>query len=152
MNEDYSEKLWPAWWVWAMAGVIGSGFGLTVTRFSRPGGALTAVVMTAIIAALLAANAPELAVRGGVLHAGRAHVPLALTGEVEELDTPAMRQANGPGLDARAFLCIRGWIHTGVRVALDDPKDPTPYWLLSSRRPEQLAQAIRRAPTRSDRP
>jgi hypothetical protein len=151
VNEDYSEKLWPAWWVWGTAAVVGGGMGLTVLRFSRLGGALTAVAMTALICWLLARNTPEVAVRAGVLHAGRAQLPVALTGQVEELEPTAMRHALGPGLDARAFLCIRGWIHTGVRVALTDPKDPTPYWLISSRRPAQLAQAIRRAPARSDR-
>jgi hypothetical protein len=152
VNEDYSEKLWPAWWVWGTAGVIGGGLGLTVLRFSGLGAVVTTVVITGLICWLLARNTPEVAVRAGVLHAGRAQVPVGLTGQVEELDATTMRHGLGPGLDARAFLCIRGWIHTGVRVQLDDPKDPTPYWLLSSRRPELLAQAIRRAPARSDRP
>ena len=53
-----------------------------------------------------------------------------------------MRQAHGPRLDARAYLCLRGWIPTGVRIALADPQDPTPYWLLSTRRPEALAAAL----------
>jgi hypothetical protein len=151
VNENYSEKLWPAWWVWAMAGVIGGGIGLTVARFSGPGAILTTVALSGLIAALLARSTPEVAVRDGVLHAGRAHVPLRLTGPVEEFEAVAMRQALGPGLDARAFLCIRGWIPTGVQVALNDPTDPTPYWLLSSRRPAKLAQAIRQATTRSGR-
>jgi hypothetical protein len=54
-----------------------------------------------------------------------------------------MRQARGIRLDARAYLCIRGWLPAGARVILDDPEDPTPYWLVSSRRPEALARAVR---------
>ena len=45
-------------------------------------------------------------------------------------------------LDARAYLCIRGWIPTGIRVAVADPQDPTPYWLVSTRRPEELLTAF----------
>jgi len=29
-----------------------------------------------------------------------------------------------------------------VRVPITDPADPAPYWLLSSRRPRELAAAI----------
>ena len=77
--------------------------------------------------------------------AGRARIPVALLGAPEALDAEAMRQARGPGLDARAYLCLRGWISAGVRVPVLDPRDPAPYWLVSSRRPEDLAEALRRA-------
>ena len=30
-----------------------------------------------------------------------------------------------------------------VRVPVEDPADPAPYWLVSSRRPDQLAAALR---------
>jgi Protein of unknown function (DUF3093) len=85
---------------------------------------------------------PLVEVAGGTLRAGAAHIPLALVGAVEVLDAEQMRQALGPALDARAFLCLRGWIATGVRFTLTDPADPTPYWLVSSRRPDQLAEAV----------
>jgi hypothetical protein len=45
-------------------------------------------------------------------------------------------------LDGRAYLCLRGWISPVVRVELDDPDDPTPYWLVSTRRPAQLVAAL----------
>jgi len=32
-----------------------------------------------------------------------------------------------------------------VRVDLNDPADPTPYWVVSSRRPTELAGAIKAA-------
>ena len=48
----------------------------------------------------------------------------------------------GTGLDARAFLVIRGWVQPVVRVPITDPDDPAPYWLLSSRRPKELAAVI----------
>jgi hypothetical protein len=53
-----------------------------------------------------------------------------------------MRRARGPRLDARAYLCLRGWVAGGVRVTLNDPADPTPYWLVSSTDPTALARAI----------
>jgi hypothetical protein len=32
-----------------------------------------------------------------------------------------------------------------VRVEITDPADPAPYWLVSSRRPVELAEALSRA-------
>ena len=46
-------------------------------------------------------------------------------------------------LDARAWLLVRGWIPGVARITLDDPTDPTPYWLVSTRDPEGLAAALR---------
>ena len=56
-----------------------------------------------------------------------------------------LRQELGPRLDARAYVCLRAWARTGVHVVLEDPQDPTPYWLVSTRRPQDLAQALRAA-------
>jgi hypothetical protein len=41
-----------------------------------------------------------------------------------------------------AFLCIRGWIDPVVRIEITDPADRTPYWLTSTRRPEELLAAL----------
>ena len=93
-------------------------------------------------AVALAVTSPVVEVSDNVLHAGSARVPVSLLGHAEALDVTAMRHELGPGLDARAYICLRAWAKTGVRVALDDPADPTPYWLVSTRRPELLARAL----------
>ena len=33
-------------------------------------------------------------------------------------------------------------MRTAVEITLDDPEDPVPYWLVSTRRPQQLAAAL----------
>lgn len=87
-------------------------------------------------------GAVRLAVAGGQLRAGRAHIPLAQCGRVEALDPEQTRRAGGSDADARAYLLLRPYIPTAVRVAIDDPNDPAPYWLLSTRRPDRLAAAV----------
>ena len=37
---------------------------------------------------------------------------------------------------------IRGWVDPVVRVGIEDPDDPVPYWLISTRRPEDLIRAL----------
>ena len=48
----------------------------------------------------------------------------------------------GTDADARAYLVTRPYIDRGVLVPIADDSDPTPYWLVSSRRPDALAAAL----------
>jgi hypothetical protein len=93
-------------------------------------------------AAVLVGLAPRVEVRDGVLRAGGAFIPVDLLGDAVALDADATRVELGPRLDARAHLCLRGWIHSAVRVEVLDPQDPTPYWVVSTRRPEALVAAL----------
>jgi hypothetical protein len=49
--------------------------------------------------------------------------------------------------DARAYLLLRPYVKQSVQVPVEDPADPTPYWMLSTRRPHDLATAITEAAT-----
>jgi hypothetical protein len=61
---------------------------------------------------------------------------------VTELDASALQERLGTRSDARAFLCVRPYLRGGVEVALADPADPHPYWLIGSRHPAQMAAAV----------
>jgi len=52
--------------------------------------------------------------------------------------------------DPAAFVSIRPWIGPGVQIWLDDPEDPTPYWVVSSRDPARVLAVLRRGGTGSD--
>jgi hypothetical protein len=104
--------------------------------------AAVAVAAAVVVAVLLARTTTAITVADGELHVGVAHVPLSLVARAEVLDGPASRRALGPELDARAFVCTRPWVRTAVRVHLRDPDDPTPYWLVATRRPGDLARAL----------
>lgn len=91
-------------------------------------------------------------VRDGVLYAGAAHIPLGHVGAVEALDAEETRRALGVEADARAFLVIRPYLKRSVRIQITDPDDPTPYWLVSSRHPATLAQALSGLPNGERRP
>lgn len=54
----------------------------------------------------------------------------------------ARRSAMGPQLDPAAFLVSHQWVDELVMLVLDDPEDPTPYWLVSSKDPEGLLRAF----------
>ena len=112
-------------------------------------GLIGAIVITVVVEVLMIVVAPVVAVSDGVLTAGKARIPVALTGAMESSRKTDARQARGPGLDARAFTLFRGWVDPVLRIDLTDPDDPTPYWLVSTRRPDELRAAI--AAERGDR-
>ena len=107
--------------------------------------AVTAAALAIMVAAFVSYGSARVEVRDGHLRAGRARVPLSYVGTVEALDAEAMRRKAGVDADARAYLLLRPYLKRGVRVDLTDPADPTPYWLVACRRPEQLVTALERA-------
>ena len=52
------------------------------------------------------------------------------------------REVLGVGAHPLAFVVQRPWIGGAVQVLLDDPADPTPYWVVSTRHPVELATAL----------
>lgn len=71
-----------------------------------------------------------------------AHLPLHHVATVEPLDREGLRAALGPDLHALAFVVHRPWVRGAVKVILDDPADPTPYWIVSSRRAQELSAVL----------
>jgi hypothetical protein len=92
--------------------------------------------------AILVLTSAVVEVDAGALRAGRAVIPVQQIGPVEVLDAAQMARLRGPGIEPRAYHCQRGWLPLGVKVAVQDPADPTPYWLVSSHHPDLLAEAI----------
>jgi len=146
-STGYTEHLYPSPGVVAAAVVFAGFSGVALLPLGPVAAGVAGVLTVVVVATLLVRASVPVAVRDGVFVAGPARLPLAVVGEVEPLDAAAMRHARGPGLDARAYLCLRGWVPGGVRVHLRDPEDPVPYWLVSSRRPASLAAALTAAAT-----
>jgi hypothetical protein len=105
-------------------------------------GVVVAAVLYGGSIAALSALAPVVSVEEGELRAGRARIPLLLVGEPRSFRGAEATLERGQRLDARAWLCIRGWVDPVVTVPILDPTDPVPYWVLSTRAPERLIAAI----------
>ncbi len=92
---------------------------------------------------VLAVFSPTVSARPDGFRAGVARVDWHNVSHVEVVTKEDARRATGVDLDARAWLVIRPWVKTAVRVHISDDDDPTPYWLVSSKRPEVLANVCR---------
>ena len=76
------------------------------------------------------------------LVAGKARIPITAIGEVTAHHGESARMERGQRLDARAWLLIRGWVDPVVKLEVRDEADPTPYWLVSTRKPEAIIAAL----------
>jgi hypothetical protein len=78
----------------------------------------------------------------GTLQAGPASLPLSALGEASVLGPEQARALRTQDADPRAYMLLRSYVKTAVRVEVVDPRDPHPYLYLSSRHPERLAATI----------
>ncbi|WP_334170798.1 DUF3093 domain-containing protein [Sinomonas sp.] len=138
----YSEKLWPSWWVWIVVVGIAGACILVLAPISIAAGYTGAVLVFLVLCGILIATTPAVVVTPRELRAGRAVLPREFVASAEAFTGDEATAERGTRLDGRAYLCMRGWISAVVRVELDDPEDPTPYWLVSTRRPAKLVEAL----------
>jgi hypothetical protein len=138
----YAERLWLGPLGWVLLVVFALMMSIAFVPVDVRLAAVVGLAVVAVGAAVLVGAAPRVEVRDGTFRAGGARIPVDVLGPVVALDAAATTQELGPRLDARAHLVLRGWIHTAVRVELHDPEDPTPYWVVSTRHPDQLAAAL----------
>ena len=138
----YRERLSPsaAMWLLPPVGAFMAGASLFPLGIGLAA-AVAIVVAVAVVLALLWTQ-PEITVEPAGLRAGKAFLEAEHLGEIEPLDAVATRAALGPELRADAWLLQRSWIRTAVRVGVRDEADTTPYWVVSTRHPADLARAL----------
>ncbi|MBB3326677.1 DUF3093 domain-containing protein [Microlunatus antarcticus] len=131
----------PSWWVLAVlfAATLAVAFGFYLGRGFALAVGLPAFVFVGL--GFLAASY-VIEVDETELRVGRAVIGRDWVGAVVPLDVAATRTRTETGADARAHLVLRPWVSTTVEIALDDPADPVPYWLVATRRPGALAAAL----------
>ena len=144
MAGEYSERLNVPlrWWAQAtmfMATVFFAFFVSTPEWVAWTG---TGVLLAAVFSMFVWIGSSRVEVRDGVLYAGPAKIELRHIGQVDALDKEATRLVHGRDADARAFLHTRPYISRAIKVVIEDPADPTPYWLISTRHPRTLAAAL----------
>ena len=145
----YRERLWPAPWLFISTALVIPASLLVFLPINTTAGIVVAIVLYLGIVTILLLSTPAISVTDSEFVAGKARVPLSVVGEVTGWSHDDARLERGQRLDARAYLLIRGWIDPVVRIQLVDEHDPTPYWLVSSRRPADVIDAISEARKRT---
>ena len=87
-------------------------------------------------------SAPVIHVGSSNLTVGRANIPRNLLGNIEEIAKDQIFSERGPNLDPAAYKVFQGTVKTAIKITVHDSKDPTPYWIISTRKPAQLAKLL----------
>jgi len=140
----YTERLGISPWAWLAALAIDLilGFELLLGFPHLPGWVPFAVLLPASAALLLWSGRLRVTVTAEEFLIDDARLPLAMISDVVALDAAGKREALGVGAHPLAFIIQRPWIGPAVQILLDDPDDPTPFWVISTRRPVELATVL----------
>ena len=76
------------------------------------------------------------------LYVGNAKIECKFIKKAIVLNKTDYLRVRGPKADPASFSATRFWISTGVKVELSDKSDPTPYWLISSKKAKALAAVL----------
>lgn len=145
----YRERLFVPWWWWLLG--LGAS-ALLATEVNMGVRALPDWLPYSVLAAVAAGvlmwlSRTEIKVIDNgsdrELWAGQAHLPMSVVTRSAEIPRTAKSAALGRQLDPAAFVLHRSWIGSLILLVLEDPDDPTPYWLVSSRRPDRVLAALR---------
>jgi len=132
------------WWV--LAGLFALSVLLAVGAYLGPvWGIGTALATMLVAAAIFVSAAIVISVDAREIQIGRASIEHGYISSCRALTAEQTRQRAGVEADAMAHLVLRPYVKTAVEITLDDPDDPVPYWLVSTRRPQQLAAALQDA-------
>lgn len=148
IESRHAERLYAPWWLWLC------GLGLTALVAAEIGlgapGLRTwvpyAVLLPLAAVGLWRMGRIRVAVDGAELRVDDARLPLRFVADAIPLDPSGKRELLGVHADPLAFVVQRPWVRGTVQVILDDPADPTPYWVISTRHPDRLAATLLRRP------
>ncbi|MBA2809565.1 MULTISPECIES: DUF3093 domain-containing protein [Streptomyces] len=144
----YEERLTaPRSW-WLICALVGVAMALILLPFGTLpllGGLVGGTAVSAVVASSY--GSVRVRVVGGALIAGEAKIPVSALGDAEVLDPEEARAWRTHKADPRAFMLLRAYIPTALRIPVTDPADPTPYVYLSTREPERLSAALETART-----
>jgi len=149
--DSYRERLRVPvrWWIQGNLMLGSFWLAMIVVLPERLTWILTAGLFLLLAFALMSYGGARITLTEGWLQVGRARIETRFVGAVVSLDQVEMREVSGPGADARAHLELRPYLSRGVQIEILDPADPAPYWLVSSRRPTQLAVVLASASPKS---
>lgn len=144
---SYRERLSapPTWWAGCVVNAVIFGWIVLVATTRAAAGVTFVVVLIASVAAVARYGSVLVERDESGLRVGRAFLEAAHVGPAEALHRDDYRRRLGVEADARAYLVTRPYLDRGVLVHVADPKDPAPYWLISSRHPDEFTAAINSA-------
>ena len=141
----FREVLRPPIWVLAFIYFLLLSIVLSVwAAFDTRATLITLAISTLALIWIAIAMKSEITFDGNVLRIDQANIDKKYLGKVTVLDRSAMRLLRTRDADPAAYLAIKFWEPRGLRIDLNDSRDATPYWLITSKRGEEIAVLLNR--------
>ncbi|AZA11573.1 DUF3093 domain-containing protein [Corynebacterium gerontici] len=145
----YEERQWVPWYWWLLAaGIVALVTQMLAMNRSELWLYVPAVVLSALaLWILLSLSSTSIKIEQDPdgtrwLTTGEVNLPHTVVEKSLVVPESAKRNAMGRQLDPAAFLISHDWVKEMAMFVLDDPEDPTPYWLVSSKNPKALVRAF----------
>ena len=100
------------------------------------------ILATLAIPVIAKSLTSKITVSENELRIDKAHIKRKYLGKVTVLDSDAMRLLRTRDADPAAYLAIKFWAAKGIKIEITDSRDTTPYWLITSKRGEELAASL----------
>jgi len=144
-SSNFKERSpWPIW-LWLFLLFLASTLALAFwAALGTRWGWITALVAFLGLLYLSQRSVLTVEVTNEELRVGEARIDRKFLGSVTVLSADEMRQWRGPLSDPAGYMALRFWVPRGVKVEIKDPKDSTPYWLISSKKTQPLAAALQK--------
>lgn len=138
----YQETLRPSWSMWLLVLLAAALGWLTLAPLSMGWGVVSGAIVAGIAVFGLVASSTDITVTTTHVQVGRATIGRDQVGTVTGYTGDEAFAQRGRKLHGLAYLHLRSWIKPVVRIQIEDPQDRTPYWLTSTRRPEELVAVL----------
>jgi len=139
-SASYSERVFPGLSFFLATLFAPAALYLIVLAFDDFWALITFVVSEIVIIFLGLFAAPTLSLSSKMLSIGRVSIPTQYVKGITAIEASAQQSEKGPKLNPSAYVRFQVGVKGLLKVELNDPNDPTPYWLISSRNPELVAK------------
>lgn len=139
----YKETLRPPVWLLAFLFFLLASVALSIwAAFDNRSGLISLILAIVAMPVINNAMILRISVDENELRVGRAHIERAYLARPIALTIDETRLIRGRDADPAAYLALRFWQPHGVKISVRDPRDSTPYWLISSKNAKGLVNAL----------
>ena len=139
----YEKVRWP-WWLTLL--IFAFDFSIVIVIWASLGNiAAVIATLTTIALTVFFWFFTSLGIRtdDDSLHVGRAHIEKQYLRNPEILTRDQLTFFLRTGFKPSAFYAVRFWIKTGIKIEVIDPRDPTPFWIVTCKKGTEIERWIK---------
>lgn len=138
----YREVIRAPWWVYGTAIALAALFCFTFAAVvGVPSATVLFIALAALAAWVIERRRLVLTVDEQTFQVGEVGIPREQIADAVALTEEGLRVVAGPDADGRALMVLRN-LATKEGVKVDIRSGQAPYWLVSSKSPQELANAL----------